>query len=229
MQAHVRNVAAICVLLLSGAVFSSAGPGAQEAAMVLPLPATDGEMSVEAALAARRSVRAFTGAGMSLDTLAQLCWAAQGVSDELRGFRTAPSAGALYPLDLYVAAGEVEGLARGLYRYLPDRHSLAVERSGDLREALAVAALGQSWIAEAPVAFIIVGVPERAERRYGPRAVRYTILEAGHAAQNLSLQAVALELGTTVVGAFADRELRRTLELPADHDPLYIIPAGEPR
>ncbi len=229
MRTVTRTMMQITILFFAGTAFTFPGPGAQEPGVSLPDPETDGEISVEAALDARRSIRSFTDRGLSLKTLAQLSWAAQGVSDRQRGLRTAPSAGALYPLELYVAVGEVEDLARGLYRYLPDRHALTLERTGDLREALATAALGQTWIAEAPVVFVVVGIPERAEGRYGPRAERYTILEAGHVGQNIALQAVTRGLGTTVVGAFADQELRRLLELPANHHPLYIIPAGEPR
>ncbi len=229
MNPLIRAAVLIAVLFTAGAALTPAGPQAEESGMSLPEPELDGEVSLEAALAARRSVRSFVDATMSLETLSQLCWAGQGVSDQQRGFRTAPSAGALYPLELYVAAGNVGGIDAGIYRYLPEPHELKRELDGDLREELAGAALGQRWIAEAPVVFVVVGVPERLERRYGPRAERYTILEAGHVGQNIALQAVTRDLGTTMVGAFVDDEVARILDLKSGHQPLYVIPAGEPR
>lgn len=225
---RIRHVASAAAIFMTAAIFAPAGPDAEESGIPLPEPETDGELSLEEALAARRSVRSFEDTAPSLETLAQLCWAAQGVSDEERGLRTAPSAGALYPLELYLATGDLAELGRGLYRYNPDLHTLVRERGGDLREAIAAAALDQTWIADAPAVFVIVGVPQRAERRYGARGERYTMLEAGHAAQNLSLQAVTLELGSTVVGAFSDRELKRLLELPEGYEPLYVVPVGAP-
>ncbi len=204
------------------------GAGAQEETVPLPDYRTEGQFAVERALDGRRSVRDFRDTPLELETLSQLCWAMQGISDEARQLRTAPSAGALYGLDTYVVVGSGEGIEPGLYRYEPGDHELVLQHSGDIRSAVASAALGQLWIADAPVVFVIVGVPERLESRYGERAERYTTLEAGHAAQNLALQAVALEMGTTMVGAFADSELRDIVGASHDHLPLYIIPVGHP-
>lgn len=190
-------------------------------AVELPAPRTDGPMSLERALAARRSVRDFTDERLTLEELAQLLWAAQGITADWGG-RTAPSAGALYPLEVYAVT------PGGLYHYLPDGHRADVLRADDLRRPLAAAALGQSAVAEAPAVLVIAAVFRRTEVKYGERAERYVHLEAGHAAQNVLLQAVALGLGGVPIGAFSDREVQRVLGLPADHEPLYLIPVGHP-
>ncbi len=190
-------------------------------AVELPAPRTDGPMSLERALAERRSVRDFTDERLTLEELAQLLWAAQGITADWGG-RTAPSAGALYPLEVYAVT------PGGLYHYLPDGHRADVLRADDLRRPLAAAALGQSAVAEAPAVLVIAAVFRRTEVKYGERAERYVHLEAGHAAQNVLLQAVALGLGGVPIGAFSDREVQRVLGLPADHEPLYLIPVGHP-
>jgi len=189
----------------------------------LPAPRQEGALSVEAALARRRSLREFAPRPLSAAELGQLAWAAQGVTHG-EGLRTAPSAGALYPLELYVAT------ASGLYRYEPRRHALRRLAANDPRPALRRAALGQDCVGEAPAVFAITAVPARAARRYGAaRAPRYAHLEAGHAAQNLLLQAVALGLGAVPVGAFDDAALAQALSLPESEQPLYLIPVGVPR
>jgi SagB-type dehydrogenase family enzyme len=187
----------------------------------LPAPRTSGPMPLERALAERRSVRAFTDEPLSLEELSQLLWAAQGITAEWGG-RTAPSAGALYPLEVYAATPD------GVYRYVPEDHGLEPLATGDLRPALAGAALGQEAIRDAPVVLVIAAVFRRTEVKYGARAERYVHLEAGHAAQNVLLQAVALGLGGVPIGAFSDRDVQRVLGLPADHAPLYLIPVGHP-
>lgn len=190
--------------------------------VVLPAPATSSAISVEQALATRRSVREFDGAPLTLGQAGQLLWAAQGITEEGGRGRTAPSAGGTYPLELYVATGE------GLSHYLPDSHALDLLVEGDLRPALAAAALGQEWVGAAPAVFAVVGVVGRTAARYGDRAGRYVDLEAGHAAQNLLLQAVALSLGAVPVGAFDDAAVRGVLGIPGDWTPLYLIPVGHP-
>lgn len=197
-----------------------------EGVVILPAPAKDREMSVEAALQERRSVRDFAASPIGLETLAQLLWAAQGVTSP-EGFRTAPSAGALYPLELFVVAGEVSSLSAGVYRYEPDRHQLLPIVSGDRRHELAAAALHQTWIADAPAVVVVTAVFERTMGKYGERGIRYVHIEAGHATENLCLQAVSLGLGTTVVGAFSDDGVKRVLGL-ADEEPLLLIPVGNP-
>jgi SagB-type dehydrogenase family enzyme len=142
------------------------------------------------------------------------------------GFRTAPSAGALYPLEVYVVAGNVEGLPAGIYHYRPRQHVLVKITAGDHRQTLYRNALSQSAISNAPLSFVIAGIPRRTTGKYGDRGVRYVFMEAGHAAQNLCLQAVVLELGSVVIGAFSDRQVGNMLQLGKEGIPLYIIPVG---
>lgn len=194
----------------------------------LPEPRTDGAVSVEAALAARRSVRDFDeGAEITLADLSQLLWATQGISPDRRRGRVAPSAGATYPLEILVVAGHVFGLEPGIYRYVPDGHVLephqeAVDRRGDLtRDALA-----QSWLREAPATIVFAADFERTTSRYGTRGEMYVHMEVGHAAENLCLQAVALGLGTVCVGAFDEQRIHGVLALPVRERPLYMVPVG---
>jgi SagB-type dehydrogenase family enzyme len=177
-------------------------------------------------LASRRSVRDFADAELSLEDTAQLLWAAQGITHS-EGLRTAPSAGALYPLEVYLVAGRVATLPAGIYRYDPRRHQLAPTASGDRRRELALAALDQTWIADALAVVVIAAVFRRMGVKYGGRGERYVHIEAGHAAENVCLQAVALGLGTTVVGAFSDAEVKRLLGL-GNEEPLLLIPVGKP-
>ncbi|MCU0895755.1 MAG: SagB/ThcOx family dehydrogenase [Rhodospirillales bacterium] len=192
----------------------------------LPPPRPASAVSVEEALASRRSVRHFADAPLTLADAAQLLWAAQGIT-HAEGLRTAPSAGALYPLEVYLVAGTVVTVPAGVYRYLPAPHRLERTVSGDPRRALAAAAFHQSWIAEAPAIVVIAAVVRRTRLKYGERGERYVPIEAGHAAQNVGLQAVALGLGTTIVGAFSDAEVKRVLGL-TEEEPLLLVPVGKP-
>jgi SagB-type dehydrogenase family enzyme len=201
---------------------------ASDLARTLPEPRRESAYPLERALAARRSVREFRDAPLRLEELAQLAWAAQGQVTR-SGHRTAPSAGALYPLELLVVAGNVQGLAPGIYRYVPAQHRLASLAEGDRRKPLAEAARGQDWIAQAPVILVLAAIERRTTAKYGARGVRYVHLEAGHAAQNALLQAVALGLGGTVVGAFSDADVKASAGLREDEQPLYLIPVGRPR
>jgi len=188
----------------------------------LPKPRLVGEISLEEALASRRSVREFTDQALTWDEVSQLLWSAQGLTDPA-GLRTAPSAGALYPLAIYVV------LPDGAHHYLPQGHALQSVSQNDLREDLFGTALRQDALRQAPAIFVIAAVYERTEAKYGERAERYVHLEAGHAAQNLLLQAVALELGSVPIGAFDDDAVQDALGLPADYRPLYLIPVGHPQ
>ncbi|MHC1611019.1 MAG: SagB/ThcOx family dehydrogenase [Candidatus Methanospirareceae archaeon] len=192
----------------------------------LPEPKYDSNTSVEEALRERRSIRAYKDEALTLTEVSQLLWAAQGITDP-RGFRTAPSAGALYPLEVYVVIGNVEGVTEGVYKYKPHEHELLKVRSGDVRDGLSVAALGQSFVGEGSIVIVFSAVYERTTQRYGDRGIRYVHMEAGHAAQNVYLQAVSLNLGTVVVGAFKDDEVRRILNMPDEEHPLYIMPVGK--
>ena len=191
----------------------------------LPPPAVDSDISVEEAIRARRSAREFAGRQIGLEAVGQLLWAAQGLTSS-GGGRAAPSAGALYPLEVYLVAGEVTGLDAGVYRYRPGGHRLALHRQGDHRKRLARSALRQRWVADAPAVLVVAAVFERTRRKYGGRGERYVHMEVGHAAQNVYLQAQSLGLGTVMVGAFHDRELRRVLDLPDDESPLALMPVG---
>lgn len=187
----------------------------------LPSPRTEGPLSLEEALLQRRSIRAYTDRALTRDEVAQLLWAAQGIT-RASGYRTAPSAGALYPLELYVAD------AWGVWHYIPQGHALEHWCTEDRRPRLCPAALRQEAVCQAPAIFVVTGVFARTAQKYGDRATRYVWLEAGHAAQNLLLQAVALGLGAVPIGAFYDDQVQAALDLPPDHAPLYLIPVGEP-
>jgi SagB-type dehydrogenase family enzyme len=188
----------------------------------LPPPAQAGETSLEELLARRRSVREFNDQPLTAAELGQLLWAAQGITDG-RGLRTAPSAGALYPLDVYLATVD------GVFQYDPQTHRLLVSSHDDARLKLYQAALQQEPIRKAPAVFILTAIYERTAQKYGTqRSPRYVHLEAGHATQNLLLQAVALNLGAVPIGAFDDQEIRQALGLSSDDTPLYLIPVGHP-
>lgn len=163
---------------------------------------------------------------LTLAEVSQLLWAAQGITGP-GGKRTAPSAGALYPLELYIVSGKVDGLPSGIYRYAPERHSLQGIAQGDRRRELCDAALGQSSIRTAAAVIVLSGVYDRTTVKYGERGIRYVHMEAGHAAQNIYLQAVPLGLGTVVIGAFRDEEVRKVMKMAERERPLYIMPTGK--
>jgi SagB-type dehydrogenase family enzyme len=193
----------------------------------LPEPRLDSAISIEKVLCTRRSVREFTDQSLQLSQIAQLLWAAQGVTGA-EAHRTAPSAGGLYGLELYVIAANVNGLPAGIYKYEILTHELVSLIEGDTRQRLSRSALEQSSIARAAAIFALAGVYERISAKYGERGIRYTHMEAGHAAQNLLLQAVALGLGAVLVGAFDDAKVKRVLGLSKQELPLYLIPVGKP-
>jgi SagB-type dehydrogenase family enzyme len=218
---------ALCVILIgvgcaAESVSSHNAPATDPAIITLPAPRTEGDLSLEAALAQRRSVRSFTEARLTLEETGQLLWAAQGVTSDWGG-RTAPSAGALYPLELYVVTPD------HVARYRPDRHAMEIWLEGDRRQAICAAGLDQEPLARAPLTVVIAGVYQRTRAKYGERAERYVLLEAGHAAQNVLLEAVALGLGAVPIGAFSDDAVTKALELPAEASPLYLIPVGHPQ
>lgn len=191
----------------------------------LPVPIQKGEMPLEDAISKRRSQREFMPKDLDWAQIGQLLWAAQGITAKKWGceFRSAPSAGALYPMEIYVVNKQ------GLFHYLPSCHKLEVLSQKDLRHSLAGAAWGQEPVRKAPVDIVICAVYERVTRKYGKRGTRYAHIEAGHVAQNIHLQAVALGLGSVPIGAFSDEEIKNVLSLPPDYEPLYIIPVGYPR
>ncbi len=186
----------------------------------LPQPRTSGSMSLEQAILSRRSERTFLPNALSNDQISQLLWACQGITDTSWNFRAAPSAGSIYPLEIYVVN------AQGVYHYLPADNKIELVVKGDKRPSLARAALAQSLIEEAPVDFIVTAVFNRSRAKFGSRAERYVYLEAGHASENLVLQATALNLASVTIGSFWDDVVASSLSLPPENEPLYIIPVG---
>ena len=193
------------------------------ARITLPPAQREGGMPLATALARRRSARAFAARALEPGELGQLLWAAQGEADARDGVRTTPSAGALYPLEVYAATAE------GLFRYLVEEHAIERISSRDLRTELAAAAHGQDEIAHAPCVLALTAVVTRTTRRYGERGVRYVDMEAGHAAQNVLLTATALGLAAYPVGAFEDARIAKVLRLCGGEAPLYLVPVGAPK
>lgn len=191
----------------------------------LPKPTISGKISLEEAINRRRSVRNFHDQHLTTEGLSQILWAAQGRTDP-RGLRTAPSAGAQYPLDVYIVVGKVKGFSSGIYHYDPQGHSASILHKGDFRYPLARACLGQMFIADAPVVIVVTAEYGRITDRYGERGVRYAHMECGHVGQNICLQAGGLGLGTVVIGAFRDQAVSETLHLPEERRPLYVMPIG---
>ncbi len=189
----------------------------------LPLPKTTGKMSLEEAIVKRESVRSFSKRQLTLEEISQLLWAAYGPRhvDSITGAsKTVPSAGALYPMEIYIVS------PNGVFHYFPSSHSLREISDKDLRSALSGAALWEEAIAQAAVNFVIACVYDRICWKYGERGMRYAHIEAGHIAQNIHLQAVCLGLGSVPIGAFNDTAVQKALYLPKDNIPIYIIPVG---
>lgn len=200
----------------------------KEEAMNLPHTDHAGSLPVEAVIKRRRTVRSFSSRPVSQNDLSQLVYAAQGITDGPGFKRAAPSAGALYPLDIYAVVGEkgVEGLEAGVCRYIPSNHRIEHVSAGDRREALARASLHQMWMADPPLSLVITAEYSRICAKYGDRGVRYAMIEAGHAGQNIFLQAEALGLKAGIVGAFKDTDVIEVLGIPKQHEPLLIMPVG---
>jgi SagB-type dehydrogenase family enzyme len=210
-----------------------------DSTITLPAPDFDSDYAIEKALLNRRSVRRYSASAMTLKELAQLLWACQGISKEENwqlgnkdmqtNYRTAPSAGALYPLEVYAMINRVEGMEPGLYHYHPgpgtEKHSLELLHTEDRADDLADAALRQTFVTEAAANIVIGGMVGRMAVKYGRRARLYVVLEVGHAAQNLLLQAQSLNLGAVPIGAFLDEDVRRLIG--DEVEPFYIITIGK--
>lgn len=200
--------------------------------VALPPPLKKSGVSVEEAIARRRTVRDFTSASITLEQLATLCWAGQGITSREGGFprRSAPSAGALYPIFLYVAIGDkaISEIPAGVYKYLPLEHKLKLIVKGDQRRPIAVASLEQMWMRHPALNFIITVDYSRITPKYGRRGIQYAHFEAGHIAQNIMLEAIALNLASGIVGAFSDEEVKKAVGLPPGEEPLLILPVGHP-
>jgi SagB-type dehydrogenase family enzyme len=190
-------------------------------------PIKKGDMSLEEAIANRRSIRTYSKEKIGENDISQLLWAAQGITDEVTGFTTAPSAGALYPLEIYVAISMVDGIEAGLYKYNPSNHSLILKKDGDIREDIYNVSIRQDSIKDAAAVIIYCAVFERTSYRYGGRAFQYVYIETGHSAQNVYLQAEALNVGTVAIGAFHDDGVKKVLDLPGEEEPVYLMPIGK--
>jgi len=205
--------------------------------ILLPLPKIRSDvLSVEQALAYRRSIRSYEDKPITIEQLSQLLWATYGITQTRWGFKTTPSAGATYPLEIYVVIAPngvvLENgslLTPGSYKYDPYTHSLKLVKKGDLRYDLYRAALNQEWVLKAPINIVICAVYERTTRIYGERGYRYVHMEVGHAGQNIYLEATALGLGTVAVGAFYDDKVHDVIGAKPDEHPLYIMPVGIPK
>lgn len=191
--------------------------------------------SIEEALLLRRSVRDFVTQSISINDLSQILWACYGLSSGIRKLKTTPSAGATYPLDIYVAVKEssvrvsdVEFLDAGIYRYDPERHSLRLVKKGDYSRFLMDACLSQRWVRDAVFNLILVAVFERTTSYYGDRGMRYVWIEVGHAAQNVYLEAVALGLGCVAIGAYYDDKVAEIVGAK-EGIPAYVLSIGVPR
>jgi SagB-type dehydrogenase family enzyme len=225
LAAAVLCAAIICAVPLRAKEKTKTMPEYESEIIKLPEPKYDGSIPVEEALFKRRSVRDFKDMPLTVSEVSQLLWAAQGITGA-GGRRTAPSAGALYPLEIYVIAANVNGLLAGIYKYRPNRHELLRIIKGDRRNDLCDAALGQSSIRRSAAVIVLSGVYERTTEKYGERGIRYVHMEVGHAAQNIYLQAVSLGLGTVVIGAFRDEAVKRIFKMAGGEMPLYIMPVG---
>ncbi|MFC1624433.1 SagB/ThcOx family dehydrogenase [Candidatus Omnitrophota bacterium] len=186
----------------------------------LPSPKEKGRLSLEETIQKRRSERSLSGKGLTLEQISQLLWSCQGITGESKRSRSAPSAGATYPLEIYLASSE------GLFYYVIREHSLKRLKDSDLRKELARGCYGQGFVEDAAIDIIICADFKRTTARYGERGENYVYIEVGHAAENVHLQAIAEGLGSVPVGAFSDGEVKEILDLPEDLVPIYVIPVG---
>ncbi|MFH1665694.1 MAG: SagB/ThcOx family dehydrogenase [Candidatus Omnitrophota bacterium] len=222
-------VTGVVFLMIIGGVWVDGAMAAEE--IKLPAPRTVGEMSLEEAIYGRKSVRDFLAAPLTMEEVGQLLWAAGGETvDGVTGAtRAYPSAGGIYPLDIYLVAGKVTGLEPGIYRYDWKKHAIKMVRQGDHRKDLEAAARGQRMIGEAPVTIVVTAVFDATAGRYGDRGRRlYVPMDAGHLGQNVSLEAYSLRLGTVMVGAFSEDQVLKVMGNVAGQ-PVYIMPVGRPR
>ena len=214
-------------ILVSSFIYTEKGLATE---ITLPEPQVRGETSVEQAILERRSVRRFTSDELTLNQVSQILWAAGGVTvDGVTGpTRAYPSAGGIYPLEIYLVAGAVKALEPGVYKYDWRKHSITLIKKGDVRAALSRASLGQRMIQEAPITIVVTAFSGKVKRRYGERGVtRYVSMDAGHLGQNVHLQAQSMGLGTVMVGAFTDDSVAEVLGVK-DDTPIYIMPVGKP-
>ncbi len=202
----------------------------------LPAPRHDGGVSIEKAMLERRSVRQYSPDPITLADCSQLLWSAYGITLTLEkmpdfvrgGLRTAPSAGARYPLELYLVAWNVSDLPPGIYRYESNGHKLQKIADGDFRDPLAEACLGQDWLKQAAVSIVYSAVFERNTVKYGERGrQRYVCMDLGHSGENVYLQCGSMGMGTCAIGAFTDLRLKQVIGMTKEEEPLYVMPVGK--
>ena len=202
----------------------------------LPKAKYDSNTSVENALYKRRSIRSYKNEPLNIGEISQLLWAAYGITRKIEngpaylrgGLRTAPSAGALYPLEIYIVAGNVTGLDPGIYKYISQGHKLEIILKGDKRSELCIAGFNQKMIKNAPADIVYSAIYKRTSKKYGNRGrERYVCMDLGHSAENVYLQAFSLNIGTCAIGSFSDIKVKEVLNMPAEEEPLYIMPIGK--
>lgn len=199
--------------------------GQSQIEIKLPIPVFSSKTSIEEALNKRRSIRSYKNLPLTLPEIAQLLWAAQGITADNK-FRTAPSARANYPLELYLVAGNIEKLTPGIYHYIPENHTLQKIKEGDARIQLGKAALEQESVRIGAADIIITAALSETTKKSGNKATRFILMEVGRAAQNIYLESVSLNLGTVSIGAFDDTQIKNILNLK-EEDSLYIMPIGK--
>lgn len=190
-------------------------------------PVFSSNTSIEEALLHRRSIRNYRDEPLKLQEISQILWAAQGITDKTYGFRTAPSAGALYPVEIYLVSGNVEDVPAGIYKYKPHDHAIKKLIGGDKRNDISNAALRQNAITNSSAIIIISAAYERTAVKYGDRTERYVHIEVGHVGQNIYLQSFSLGIGSVMIGAFKDSALKKVLQIPDKEHPLAIMPLGK--
>ena len=195
----------------------------------LPIPHTKKTMTLSEAISKRRSWRNYKNEPVSLEDLSHLLWTAQGITDQENKFRAAPSAGALYPLELYVVVGNITNLVPGIYHYLPDSHSLIKISDGDKRSELFGAALSQEPVAQAPATIVFTADFNRTTKKYGQKGKQFVFVEVGHAAENICLSAIALNLASITIGSFDIYTVKEIVPMADDEFPLYLLPIGKPK
>lgn len=200
----------------------------------LPKPDLKGRYSLEEVMQKRRSVRSYQDEPISLQTASQILWSAYGVTEardkpaHIRGgLKTAPSARAYYPLEVFLLAGNVKGLEPGLYRYIPEKHAIVLVTAGDMRVAVASAAQNQKMLTEAPISIVYTADFETTKRNYGDKVRDYIYVNLGHSAQNVYLQAEALDMHSCVIGGFTAEEVHKALKLPKNESVIYLMPVGK--
>lgn len=216
-----------CIFYIIMLIAGGCGMIATKAKLIFLEPINiDNMNNVELVIEKRRSIRSYKDEPILLNELSRLLWGAQGITDERRGFRAAPSAGALYPLEIYIVAGNIQGLAAGVYKYIIEKNALEKISDGDKRKELGEAAYSQMWAATAPASIVICGVYERTRRKYRENADPYVHMEVGAVAENIYLQGRSLNIGTCFMAGFVEKRVHDIISSKADEIPLAILPVG---